>query len=64
MDGSLSRNSNHGRPHPWFGLTNVFFHIQEKSPNLLRIQRRSIACPCINKHTCIVMYHFEDLVKI
>ncbi len=40
-----------------------FFHIQEKSPNLSRIQRRSIACPCINKHTCIVMYHFEDLVK-
>ncbi len=31
MDGSLSRNSNHGRPRPWFGLTNDFFIFKKKA---------------------------------
>jgi hypothetical protein len=38
MDGSLSRNSNDGRPRPWFGLTNLFFHIRDTSPSQLTWQ--------------------------
>jgi hypothetical protein len=38
IDGSLSRNSNDGRPRPWFALPNVFFHIRDTSPSQLTWQ--------------------------